>query len=202
MAPIASLEVPALSLGWIDTVGLVIVGVMLLLGAFRGLWWQVIRLLGLFAAVVLARALSPRLAPPLVEALPDLPPRVGYGLVWLAVFLAGLAVAALLGSLGKRLLSTMKLGLVDRAGGALLGVATGALVHVAFVAVLCQLAPEPWVARHVGATFSESALGAVGARWSAVVGTDAGAELERVFSRDPAPTPPSSSDGGPGGRVH
>ena len=74
-------ELPSLSLSWLDTFGLVIVGVMLLLGAFRGLWWQVIRLVGLVGAVAIARALSPKLAPHLAEQFPDLPSRVGFGIV-------------------------------------------------------------------------------------------------------------------------
>ncbi len=186
-------EVPALSLAWIDTLGLIVIGVMLLLGAFRGLWWQVIRLAGLAGAVVLARTLSPELSPRLAEAVPDLPPRFVFGTVWLVVFLAGLAAAAFLGHVGRRLLTGMKLGLVDRATGAAVGVLTGALIHVAFVAATSQLAPEAWVARNVGGSYSETALGVVGARWSLIVGSDAALELERVLGG----TMPRSSEADP-----
>ena len=204
-------ELPSLSLAWIDTVGLVLVGAMLLLGAFRGLWWQVIRLVGLIGAVVAARALSPQLAPHLADLFPDLPARLTSGVVWLVVFLAGLTAATLLGALGRKLLTTMQLGLVDRAGGALVGMVTGALVHVALVAVLSQLAPERWVGEHVGGTYSEVALDAAGTQWNLVVGPDAARELERLFQDHAGPeieaSPPPLSLPTPGegdakARVH
>ena len=176
-----SLELPSLSLAWIDTVGLVIVGVMLLLGAFRGLWWQVIRLVGLVGAVAIARALSPQLTPHLADFFPDLPPRVAFGIVWLTVFLAGLTAASLLGVLGRKLLTTMQLGLVDRAGGALVGTATGAMIHLALVAAVSQLAPADWVTKNVGGSYSEVALDAAGSQWNLIVGPDAARELRDVL---------------------
>ena len=42
------------ALHWIDQVGLGISALFLALGAWRGLWWQVVRLLGLAAAVAIA----------------------------------------------------------------------------------------------------------------------------------------------------
>jgi uncharacterized membrane protein required for colicin V production len=193
MLPLHLLEVPRLSLAWIDTVGLVLIGVMLLLGTFRGLWWQVIRLVGLVGAVLLARALGPQLAPLLADAVPELPPRLAFGAVWLVIFVAGLAAATLLGVVGRKLLSTMKLGLLDRAGGAFVGLFTGALIHVALVAVLCQLAPADWVSHQVGGTYSEVALEAAGTQWDLIVGPEAGREIDDVFQRSreqPEPTSP------------
>ncbi len=106
-------------LPWIDMVGLGLVALFLVLGLVRGLWWQVIRLLGVATAVGLARALSPRFTPTVAESFPELSASITYGLVWFALFVSGLVVASLLGLIGKRALEAMQLGLVDRAGGAL-----------------------------------------------------------------------------------
>ena len=52
-----------LPLAWIDMVGLGLVALFLVLGLVRGLWWQIIRLLGVAAAVGLSvRTLQRRLA--------------------------------------------------------------------------------------------------------------------------------------------
>ncbi len=171
----------SLDLAWVDIVGLVVLGIMFVLGAFRGLWWQVIRLLGIAGAVLLARALSPPLAPVLQETFPQLDSRVSSGAVWLTVFILGLAAATLLGVLGRKLLTTMQLGLADRAGGALAGLFTGALVHIAFVATACQLAPETWVSNNFGETYSEQALEVAGSQWELIVGPDARRELDDLF---------------------
>jgi hypothetical protein len=139
---------------------------------------------------------------------PDLPARVASGAVWLVVFLAGLAAATLLGVLGRKLLTTMQLGLVDRAGGALVGMSTGALIHVALVAAVSQLGPEAWVSKQIGGTYSEVVLDAAGSQWNLIVGPGAAEELQRLFRPGAADGagrattgPPASVDGG-AARVH
>jgi uncharacterized membrane protein required for colicin V production len=134
----------SLSLRWIDQVGLGIVAVCLVLGVWRGLWWQVIRLAGVVASVVLARLLTPRFAPSVQESLPELGEGVVYGVVWFGLFLAGLVLASLLGMLGKQALEAMQLGLVDRAGGAVAGVMTGALLHCALLVAMTGLTTPEW----------------------------------------------------------
>lgn len=134
------------ALPWIDQLGLVLVGVFALLGVWRGLWWQVIRLLGVIMAVALARALTPRFQPSLEGAL-DLTPAVSNGMVWLAIFVAGLIVATLFGMIGKRALEAMQLGLVDRAGGALAGGLTGLVLHTALLVVLSSLGTQGWTSQ-------------------------------------------------------
>ena len=96
MLPTAIMENSLAELAWIDIVGLVLVGGSLVLGIFCGLWWQIIRLVGLVGAVLLARGLSPSLAPLLEEAAPSLGPRYAAGVVWLSVFVLGLIAATLL----------------------------------------------------------------------------------------------------------
>ena len=168
----------------LDIVGLSIVGILILLGLWRGLWWQVIRLLGLVAAVALARVFSPETALWISESWPDLSPRLAHGTAWVSVFLLTLGAASLLGLLGQRILEAMQLGLANRLGGAVVGAVTGVLVYLAALVMFCQLAPEGFVAEHVPGTYSERLVDAAGRRWRVVLGAEAARELERVFGRE------------------
>ena len=78
----------SLELGAFDWIGLVIVSVFVLLGIWRGLWWQVIRLVGLVASVALARTFSAPWGVALQEN-SDHSSEVSTGLVWLGLFLIG-----------------------------------------------------------------------------------------------------------------
>lgn len=169
------------SLNWLDSAGLVLVLAMLILGAVRGLWWQMIRLLGLVAAVAIARALTPQLEPMLSSAMPDISTRITYGAVWLGVFLAGLAAATLFGVLGRKLLETMQLGMADRMGGALVGTATGLVIHIAVISALSQLAAPAWVSNNVGGTYSANILDVVARKWEIIVPPVAARELDVIF---------------------
>lgn len=173
-------------LAWIDWIGLGLIALFLLLGWVRGLWWQLIRLAGLVLAVAVARACSPMLEPTVIEALPDLSPRVVYGIVWISLFLLALALAAFLGHLGQKLLKAMQLDAVDRFGGGAVGAATGLLIHVALLAGLAQLAPAGWLQGVLADTHSEELLLAVGRRWPIVVTGASGAEVESALRAAPA----------------
>ncbi len=153
-ALLQSVSEPGFPLPWIDMVGLGLVGLFLVLGLVRGLWWQVIRLLGVATAVGLARVLSPRLTPTVAESFPELSASITYGLVWFALFVSGLVVASLLGLIGKRALEAMQLGIVDRVGGGLAGVVTGLLFHSAVLVVLCGLGSDGWTERTMEGTKS------------------------------------------------
>ncbi|MDP6540274.1 MAG: CvpA family protein [Planctomycetota bacterium] len=143
-----------LHLHWLDLVGLGLCVVFVVLGTVRGLWWQVIRLVGLVAAVALARLLAPRWGSTFQET-SGLEPHVSQGLVWIGVFIVGLLLASLLGILGKRSIEAMKLGLVDRFGGAVAGLVTGLLLHAAILMGFCYLGPQPWTAESLAGTWSE-----------------------------------------------
>lgn len=171
MGPLALLQVDVSQLGdqfaglrWVDTVGLAVVGGFLLLGAWRGLWWQVFRLVGVFAAVAVARAVTPRLAPVFEGSLPDLDPRIAYGITWVLLFVAVLFAAALVGRLGKKSLQAMQLSTIDRVGGAIAGGVTGALLHIAFVVVLDNVGGMQWSESTLADTYSKKATDAIGAR--------------------------------------
>ena len=144
----------------IDKVGLGVVGLFFLLGIWRGLWWQVVRLLGVVLAVGLARSVSPILTPRVQEAL-DLSPAMSHGLSWFILFLAGLIVAALLGMLGKKALDALQLNLMDRVGGAVVGVATGLSLHVALLVFLGGVGPAGFKGNHLVGSASWTLLEAL-----------------------------------------
>lgn len=175
----------AQGLAWIDAVGIGLVVLLFALGFWRGLWWQVMRLVGVFGAVLLARALSPRWEPLVLERFSELSPRFAQGLLWILLFLAGLAVAALLGLIGKRMLDALQLSLVDRTGGAFAGAATGLIGHCALLAALVQLGPEDFVLRTVAGTWSENLLATVGQRFPVVVDAAEGSEIDRLMQWSP-----------------
>lgn len=172
-------------LAWIDLLGLGLIGTLAILGIARGLWWQAIRLVGLLAAVLVARSFGPDLQTVLTPRLSDLSPRIVYGLSWLLVFLASLTLVAFLGTLGKKLLETMQLGLVDRLGGALAGVLTGLFLHAALLAGLCQLGEERWVAGTLEDTASLQLIDSLGRRWPVVLAKDASDQLGGILGGGP-----------------
>jgi hypothetical protein len=170
-----------LDIGGIDLFGLGLVAVFVVLGALRGLWWQVIRLAGLVAAVAVARAFAPALGDWAEVQWPEVSTRLSHGASWLVLFLAALTAATLLGVLGQRLLEAMQLGWANRLGGAAVGAVTGVGLHVAITLGLCQLAPESFVTGSITGTWSGRAVEQVSARWQAAVGDTAGTELQRLL---------------------
>lgn len=168
-----------LEMHWLDLIGLGLCLVFIVLGTVRGLWWQVIRLVGLAAAVALARLLAPRWGGAFQEA-SGLEPHVSQGLVWIAVFIVGLLLASLLGILGKRSIDAMKLGLVDRFGGAVAGLVTGLLLHAAILMGFCYLGPQPWTAESLRGTWSESLAQSVSTNLPVLLD---GASLDRLGIR-------------------
>lgn len=150
-------------LTWPDQVGLLVIGTFLVLGAVRGLWWQVLRLAGLLFAGILARALAPRFSESLSEA-SGLPLVVSQGILWFTIFVLGLVAASLLGTIGKKSLDLMRLGLVDRFGGALAGLLTGVSLQAALLVLLSYLGPQPWTADTLRGTRSEGLLRLVSGR--------------------------------------
>jgi len=162
------------SLRWVDHVGFGIAFLFLILGAVRGLWWQVVRLVGLAAAVALARLLAPAWGPAFQEV-SGLSPVMAQGLVWIGLFVVGLVIASLLGLVGKKSLDAMQLGLVDRFGGALAGVVTGLLLHSALLLCLCYVGPQPWTRNELAGTWSERLVRVVATRSAVLLDSDSSA---------------------------
>jgi uncharacterized membrane protein required for colicin V production len=192
-----------LGLAPLDLLGLGIVVILLVIGLATGLWWQVIRLLGLLASVALARLLAPPIAAMASERWPELGSRLGHGIAWVTVFVAALGAAALLGRLGQRFLETLQLDLPNRLGGGLVGALTGVLLYVAMLVTLVQLAPEAFVGRAFAGSVSERVVDAVGTRFPLIVDARAADELHHLFERmraqralvhDPRASDPAQDD--------
>lgn len=171
------------SLPLIDKVGLGIVGLFFLLGIWRGLWWQVVRLLGVVLAVGLARSVSPQLTPRVQDAM-DLSPAMSHGLSWFLLFLTGLVVAALLGLLGKKALDALQLNLMDRIGGAVVGLATGLSLHVALLVLLGGVGPKGFKASYLQGSSSWKVLEIL-AEHHVVAGEVGAASLLRIPDSSP-----------------
>jgi uncharacterized membrane protein required for colicin V production len=145
------------SLAWIDWIAVGLLFSFLGLGILRGLWWQVVRLAGLAASGALAWTFAGGWGAKLENSL-EISNQVAVGAVWLGLFLAGIVITALLGTLGKKSLAAMQLGLMDRAGGALAGLITGLFLHAGLLVGLSYLAPKAWAARILEDTYSVSLL--------------------------------------------
>jgi uncharacterized membrane protein required for colicin V production len=147
----------------LDLLGLAAVLLFLVLGFRGGLWWQLVRLLGLVATVAVARGFAPPLAAGLEDLFTDLAPRVASGLAWTAVLLAGLAIVALVGRIGGRAEDQGdELGLVDRVGGAVAGCLTGLVLHAALLLCLAHFGAPEWTGARVRGSHSQAFLQTLG----------------------------------------
>jgi len=176
--------------GWppiLDLIGLFLVLLLFVLGLVRGLWWQVIRLVGVTLSVCVARAFGARLAERVLVIFPDLSPRSSHGIGWGVLFLVSLFAFALLGLLGQRMLEAMKLDLANRLGGGAAGALTGLCLHVAVVVLVVQLATPSWLGRHASGSYSEHIYTALGLRRPVVMAAEAVKEVEQVYERPAKP---------------
>lgn len=189
-----AVEPPAASgLATVDQVGLGLLALFSLLGVWRGLWWQVMRLLGLGAAVMLARALSPKLGPQL-ERVVDLDPSVAQGIAWVVLFVGALTLAALIGRLGKKSLEAMQLGLMDRMGGLLAGTVTGLVLFTSALVGVQYFAPE-WTSMQLADTHSGRLLELVSTRTPVVMDAPAAERFQQfVDTAPPRPRPESAPE--------
>jgi uncharacterized membrane protein required for colicin V production len=145
-----------LELPWVDWVGLGLLVAFGLLGAWRGLWWQLFRVLAVAVCLGLARALSPLAAGKLLGHMPKLNPSVVELFGFLLIFVVALKLASLLGKFGANALKSMQLRPLDRLAGLLLGLLTGLAVHSAGVVGLRSFGPTVWAEESL--TGSRSAL--------------------------------------------
>lgn len=186
------MDVGARGPGPLDLVGLGLVGILLLLGLYRGLWWQVMRLVGLTFSVLIARAAGAPLAARLQTLFPDLEPRGAHGVAWGVLFLTALLACALLGLLGQRMLEAMKLDLANRLAGGVAGAMTGLCIHVVLVVLVCHLAPPRMLGKYVAGTYSQRIYGTLGIRWPVVMAADGAREVDEVFEHSSEAKPPPS----------
>lgn len=153
----------------LDKIGAVILVLFAVLGFWRGLWWQVIRLAGFIGAFAAARLLSPQVEPWLTSAFNITDERFSQGLAWVGLFLLGLLAAVLLGRIGNKLLDSLKLGLANRFAGLVAGAATGLAIHAALLAVLSLFAPPTWLNDQLEGSVSAEVLAQLADRWPVIV---------------------------------
>ena len=146
---------------WLDLACLVLVGLCAFLGARRGIWWQFVRLLGLVATLSVARALAPRLAHGLVELSSSMSPELANGLLWSVILACGLVVVALVGRVGRLMLEGAELSLFERAGGALLGLASGLLLATGLIICTSQVASAGWVEHNLRGSHAQGLVDGV-----------------------------------------
>jgi uncharacterized membrane protein required for colicin V production len=154
---------PASPALWLDLVGLALVLGSALLGLRGGLWWQLVRLLGVVACVAVARAVAPALGASLEALFAGLDPRLAIGLAWVLVLLCGSIVVALVARVGVRAGAAFaELSWVDRAGGALAGAVAGVVMHAALLLCVGHLAAPDWAAARVRGSHSQQLVSALG----------------------------------------
>lgn len=159
LASICSTAFPALEetqpasggVAWIDVASLVLLLLCLVLGARRGTWWQLVRLLGLVATLAVARAIAPRFSEGLTNVL-GFTPAMSNGILWSAILVLGLIVVALVGRIGKLVLEGAEMSVLDRAGGAALGALSGLLLIGGLWICASQIASSGWNERHLRGT--------------------------------------------------
>ena len=180
--PAAAIEAQQATGGlrWIDLLGLSIAVLFFVFGALRGLWWQIVRLLGIVAVVAVARAIAPRFAPILESVLPGLSPKLANGIAWLLLILAGFFAVSLVGRLGKKTIEGAELGAVDRIGGAVAGLASGLLLHAAILVCVAQVGSTAWAATTLQGTRSQTLLEVVESRFPMVLDAHAAESIRSM----------------------
>ena len=182
--PPSDLAIAALGgLRWIDLLGLALAVLFLLFGALRGLWWQIVRFLGIIAVVAVARALAPRFTPLLGGILPGVTARFANGIAWILVSTAGMLAVSLLARLGRKTLEAVQLGTVDRIGGAITGLASGVVLHATILVILCQVGSTAWASSTLEGTKSEALLDVIQDRFPAVLDVHAADSIKSLRER-------------------
>lgn len=142
----------------LDWLILALLLVSLLLGAWRGLVYEVLSVLSWLAAFVLAQWLAPDVAARLPMAGSAEPVRYAAGFV--LVFVAAAFAGGLLAWLVKKLVEAVGLRPVDRTLGAAFGLLRGAVLLLALAVVvnMTPLRSDQWWTESTGAVVSTAAL--------------------------------------------
>jgi membrane protein required for colicin V production len=142
-------------LDWIILAALIL---SMLLGAWRGLVYEVLSVLGWAAAFILAQWFAPDMA----QLLPmrGAGEAVRYAAGFVLVFVLSVFVAALLARLAKTLFSMVGLQPVDRILGAVFGLVRGAVLVLAAAVVITMtpLQTSDWWRGSVGAGIASAAV--------------------------------------------
>ena len=133
----------------------------LLLGAWRGLAYEVLSLLGWVASFYAAQWLAPQVAEmlPLQSAAQTL----RYAAAFVLVFIAALIAASLLAAMLKKVVAAIGLRPVDRTLGAAFGVLRGTVLLLAATVLInmTTLKSSPWWQESSGAVMLTVTLGSL-----------------------------------------
>ena len=142
----------------LDWILLAVLVCSLLLGAWRGLVFEVLSVLGWIAAFVLAQWLAPDVAPHLPMG--GAADTVRYVAAFALVFVLGAFACCLLAALFKRLVQAVGLRPVDRVLGMVFGLLRGAILILAAGVIISNtpLQREPWWRQSHGAGITVSVL--------------------------------------------
>ncbi|WP_298931445.1 CvpA family protein [uncultured Ramlibacter sp.] len=142
----------------LDWVFVAVLLASLLLGAWRGLVYEVMSVLGWIAAFVLAQWFAPAMASWLPMGGAAEPLRYAAGFV--VVFIATVFAAGLLAWLAKKMIEAVGLRPVDRMLGAAFGLVRGGVLVLAAAVVvhMTALKDEPWWKESAGAVVAQAAL--------------------------------------------
>ena len=143
---------------------LILAGVLvfsLLLGAWRGLVYEVLSVLGWAASFYAAQWFAPQVATLL--PLQSASETVRYAAAFVLVFIAAVFVAGLLAALLKKLVEAIGLRPVDRTLGAAFGVLRGVIMLLAATVVInmTALKSSDWWLESTGAPVLTAALGSL-----------------------------------------
>jgi membrane protein required for colicin V production len=116
-----------------DSIVLAVVGVLTLLGVWKGLVRQVVGLAGVAAGYVVAMKFY---GPLTLRFLTGFRPATGNVISFLAIFVACIIAASMIGWIATHLIGTAGLGILNRLGGGVLGGAKGCLIVSVVVMVL------------------------------------------------------------------
>lgn len=130
----------------------------LLLGAWRGLIYEVFSLVSWVVAFVLARWLAPDLAAHLPMS--GSGETVRYAVAFAVVFVLSVLAGSLLAALVQKLFSAVGLRPADRALGAVFGLVRGVLLLLLATVVITMtpLKTDPWWQMSVSADLAQAAL--------------------------------------------
>lgn len=142
----------------LDWVFLAVLLLSLIVGAWRGLVYEVLSVFAWLAAFFVAQWLAPEAALWLPMGGAAQPVRYAAGFA--AVFIAVVFLGALLAWLTKKMIESVGLRPVDRTLGAIFGLVRGGVLLLAFAVVvnLTTLKLDPWWTESKGAGVSTAAL--------------------------------------------
>ncbi len=142
----------------VDWTLLGVLGFSLLLGAWRGLVYEVLSVLGWAASFYAAQWFAPQVAQWL--PLQSVSEPVRYAAAFVLVFVVAVFAAGLLASLLKKLVEAIGLRPVDRTMGAVFGLVRGAILLLAATVVIdmTTLKSSPWWQDSSGAALLTATL--------------------------------------------